>query len=62
MNCVFKHLEFTDEEYHELMWTLGEHRRILRDQSSNNHSRHLYNVTQSLITKLGGNQNGNQSN
>jgi hypothetical protein len=52
MGKKFLNLNLTPEEYHELMWSLGEHRRILRDQSSNIYSRHLLHVTQNLMDKF----------
>jgi len=61
MNVTFHDLCFTPEEHKELLWTLGEHRRILRDQSSNIYSRHLYNVTENLIQKLGGTSDANHT-
>lgn len=47
-------ISLTDEELEELLWTVGEHRRICRDQSKNGdvYMKNKLGITEGIIIKL----------
>lgn len=52
MNYHIKDTVLTEKEFEELICTLGEHRRICRDQANDSTSKERLNLTESLIHKL----------
>jgi hypothetical protein len=47
-------ISLTDEELEELFWTVGEHRRICRDQSKNGnvYMKNKLDITEAIMIKL----------
>ena len=52
MNFHIKDTILTDEEFNHLAWSLGEHRRVCREQNNSPIGKKREELTESLIYKL----------
>jgi len=52
MNYTFRDITFSEEEFKDMKWALGEYKRICREQNTSDYGRNKFKVAGSILSKL----------
>lgn len=52
MNYTFRDITFSEEEYKDMKWALGEYKRICREQNISEYGFQKYEIASSILSKL----------
>lgn len=52
MNYTFRDITFSEEEYKDMKWALGEYKRICGEQNTSEYGFQKYEIASSILSKL----------